>query len=89
MDLSKARPLPLLVFFSQEDTVVDPDATEAFAAKWPGPPEAVAVPITGDPAHHTLAGDILSPQTTSEIAAQITRWIEALPAVAGPSTTGE
>lgn len=89
MDLSKAQPLPLLVFFSQEDTVVDPDATEAFAAKWPGPTESVVVPITGDPAHHTLAGDILSPQTTGEIAAQITRWVEALPTVAGPSTTGE
>lgn len=79
IDWTKVKPLPLLVFYSQEDSVVDPGATERFAAKWPGKTEVVDVPITGDPSHHTLAGDILSPKTTDELAQRIVTWIEALP----------
>ncbi|MBP0617831.1 alpha/beta hydrolase [Jiella mangrovi] len=79
LDLSKVSPLPLLIFFSQQDKVVDPDATEAFAANWPGPHQVVEVPITGDPAHHTLAGDILSPKTTGDLAERIVAWVKALP----------
>lgn len=79
-DLSAARPLPLLVFYSQDDTVVDPDVTEHVGVNWPGPRQVVDVPVTGDPANHTLAGDILSPQTTDELAARIVEWIRALPA---------
>ena len=78
-DFASAKPLPLLVFFSQDDKVVDPDATERFAANWPGPHQVVDVPVTGDPANHTLAGDILSPKTTDELAARIVAWITALP----------
>jgi len=77
-DISAARPIPLLVLYSQEDTVVDPAATERFVANWPGPHEAVTVPLSGDPSNHTIAGDILSPATTDELAERITNWIKGL-----------
>lgn len=77
-DLATATPLPLLALYSQDDKVVDPAATERFVANWPGPHEAVAIPISGDPSNHTIAGDILSPATTDELADRITNWIKAL-----------
>nr|WP_210382292.1 alpha/beta hydrolase [Jiella sonneratiae] len=79
LDLSNVDPLPLLVFYSQQDKVVDPDATEAFAAAWPGPHRVVDVPVSGDAANHVIAGDILSPATTEEIAGRIIEWIKSLP----------
>ncbi|KQT88595.1 lysophospholipase [Aurantimonas sp. Leaf443] len=72
--------LPLLALFSPADQVVDAAATEALVAAWGGPHAAVEVPVTGDPANHVIAGDILSPQTTDALAARIVAWIEALPA---------
>lgn len=80
VDPSARKPLPLLVFYSQNDSVVDPSATENVAANWPGPHQLVDVPANGDPADHTLAGDILSPQTTDDLTARIVAWIRALPA---------
>lgn len=85
-DFSAADALPLLVFYSQADGVVDPDATESFAANWPGPHQVVDVPVTGDASNHTLAGDIFSPKTTDDLAARIIAWIRALPAGAGATT---
>ncbi|MBO0661405.1 alpha/beta hydrolase [Jiella sp. MQZ9-1] len=79
LDLSKAKPLPLLMLYSQQDQVVDPDASDAFVAKWPGPHQVIDVPVSGDPFHHVIAGDILSPKTTSELAERIVAWAEALP----------
>ncbi|UIJ73925.1 carboxylesterase [Aurantimonas sp. HBX-1] len=70
---------PLLVLYSTRDAIVDPAATEAVVAEWAGPAEAVEVTGSGDPANHVLAGDILSPQTTADVAARITAWIEAPP----------
>ncbi|MEH6721387.1 MAG: alpha/beta fold hydrolase [Aurantimonas endophytica] len=71
---------PLLVLYSRSDAIVDPAATEVVVAEWAGPAEAVEITGSGDPANHVLAGDILSPQTTADVAARITAWIKALPA---------
>ncbi|KQT48959.1 lysophospholipase [Aureimonas sp. Leaf454] len=65
--------------YSPSDRVVDPAATETVAARWGGPRQVLQVPTTGDPANHTLAGRILSPQTTDELAQRIVDWIETLP----------
>lgn len=66
----------LLVFYSRDDSVVSPtairDAYEAVSA----PAKAlVDVVGSGDPSHHVLAGDILSPATTADIAQQIVEFI--------------
>ncbi|KQT60560.1 MULTISPECIES: alpha/beta hydrolase [unclassified Aureimonas] len=72
--------LPAFFLYSPADTVVDPTATEAVAARWGGPKQVLQVPSSGDPANHVIAGRILSPQTTEELAARIADWIAALPA---------
>ncbi|NDW03987.1 alpha/beta hydrolase [Jiella pacifica] len=87
-DFTTADALPLLVFYSQADNVVAPEATERFAANWPGPHQVVDVPVTSDASNHTLAGDILSPKTTDELAERIVAWIKALPAGSGSDTAG-
>jgi len=71
--------LPVLTLFSPNDRIVDPAATEAVMERWQGPREVVEVPASGDPASHVLAGDIVSPQTTDDLAARIVSWAEALP----------
>lgn len=71
--------LPVLTLFSRNDRIVDPAATEAVMARWQAPREVEEVPVSGDPASHVLAGDILSPQTTDDLAARIVSWVEALP----------
>ncbi|MCE7029546.1 alpha/beta hydrolase [Jiella avicenniae] len=88
-DFSAVRALPLLVFYSQQDEVVSPAATERFVANWPGPHQVVDVPVTGDASSHTLAGDIISPKTTDDLAARIVAWIRALPAKAEADTAGK
>lgn len=70
---------PAFFLYSPADTVVDPAATEAVAARWGGPAQVLQVPASGDPANHMIAGRILSPQTTDELATRIAEWIAALP----------
>ncbi len=73
--------LPVLIVFSEEDTVVDPAATRAAAAAWGGP--VTLAPVTlgpeDDPASHVLAGDILSPGQTEAMVRRLTAWVQALP----------
>ncbi|MEX6506548.1 alpha/beta hydrolase [Jiella sp. M17.18] len=78
LDLSKIK-LPLLVLYSQNDKVVDPNATEKVLSQWGGPHQAVDVPKSGDPANHVIAGAIVSPKTTDELAQRIVEWVKALP----------
>ena len=73
--------LPALFLVSPADTIVDPAATEDVAARWGGPHTLVQVPVTGDPNNHVLAGRILSPATSAEIAGRISDWIAALPGI--------
>lgn len=75
--LPRAISQRLLVFYSGEDQVVSPAAIrEAFALIDAPHKELIEVKGSGDPSQHVLAGDIMSPQTTDEIAASIVRFIE-------------
>lgn len=66
----------LLVFYSQDDGVVSPEAISAAYAAVDAPAKAlVDVTDAGDPSRHVLAGDILSPGTTDDVAAQILEFI--------------
>ena len=72
--------VPALFIYSPADKIVDAGATEGVVARWGGPHLALQVPINGDPSNHILAGRIVSPKTTDEIAERIVAWIKALPA---------
>lgn len=71
---------PLLVMFSNEDTVVVPDATRAVATRWGGPVTRVEF-VMGDgddPGSHVIAGDIMSPGQTDKAVQTILDWIATL-----------
>lgn len=72
---------PVLLFYSDRDQVVDPAASRGVALSWGGPVRLEQrVPGTGDdPDAHVLAGDILSPGQTGEVAGIILEWLAALP----------
>ena len=66
----------LLVFYSRNDSVVSPDViTHAYDAVDAPDKALIDVTASSDPSHHVLAGDILSPGTTADIAAQIVAFI--------------
>ena len=66
----------LLVFYSRKDSVVSPAAiNDAYAAVSAPAKALIDVEDSGDPSHHVLAGDILSPGTTGRIAQQIVEFI--------------
>ena len=67
----------LLVFYSKNDEVVSPDAISiAYAAVNAPAKSLVDVTNSSDPSQHVLAGDILSPGTTADIAARIVAFIQ-------------
>lgn len=77
-----ARKLPatieqrVIMFVSPDDQVVSPDAArEAFAAIDAPAKRLVEVTSPGDPSSHVLAGDILSPDSTDDIARQIVAFV--------------
>jgi esterase/lipase len=70
--------IPALFIFSDSDKVVRPDRTREIAARWGAPHELVPVDDTGDPDNHVIAGDALSPSTTTFLAQRIAVWIEAV-----------
>ena len=68
----------LIMFVSPADRVVSAaaaraafDAIEAPAKRW------VDVPESGDPSNHVLAGDILAPERTREVADRIVEFVAA------------
>ncbi len=71
--------LPALFVYSPRDAIVDPERTRAVAARWTAPKEVVEIADSGDPNHHVIAGDLLSPQTTNTVAARIVDWVRRLP----------
>jgi esterase/lipase len=67
----------LLMFYSPDDEVVSPDAALRIFNETVSPAkEAVEIRDPGDPSSHVLAGDILSPETTLDIADAIVDFIE-------------
>ncbi len=81
VDLAKQK-LPdsiaqrLLVFYSQEDEVISPDAALAVLEDTLSPQKrAIEITNPGDPSHHVLAGDVLSAAMTQRIADDIVAFI--------------
>ena len=69
-------PQRLLMFYSQDDTVVSAAAAVAVFEKTIAPQKAaMEIVDPGDPSHHVLAGDVLSKQKTREIANAIVEFI--------------
>ena len=74
--LPAAVPQRLLMFYSQDDTVVSAAAAVAVFEKTIAPQKAaMEIVDPGDPSHHVLAGDVLSKQKTREIANDIVEFI--------------
>lgn len=70
---------PALFVFSPKDQVVDPALSEGVAARWGGRgAEVMRVETSGDPMNHVIAGDAMSPETTGDMAAGVTAFIEGL-----------
>ncbi len=77
-DLSQIK-TPILLFYSPQDTVVDPNHTLNFFEQVQATPkQLVPVPDTGDPDKHILTGDILSPQTNDFMVGEIIAFLRPL-----------
>ena len=70
--------VPALFIFSDNDTVVRPDATRALADRWGATTELVVINNSDDTDNHVIAGEALSPSSTQEIADFAVRWIKGL-----------
>ncbi len=69
----------VLVLISPDDRVVSPAATLAAVGKIGAPrKQLLEFEDVGDPSRHVLAGDILSPDTTEQVAAAIVEFVRAL-----------
>jgi alpha-beta hydrolase superfamily lysophospholipase len=72
--------VPTLVLYSADDEVVDRGAIRSRSARLGGRPvviETVDLAV-GDPSHHVLAGDVLSPATTVPLARRIVTFLAPL-----------
>ena len=65
--------IPALFYYSLEDLVVKPAATETFASGWGGPKRTMTVSMTpeDDIYSHIIAGDIVSPNQTARAVEEI------------------
>ena len=70
--------IPILFIFSENDTVVQPDATKIVAGRWGGESEMVIINDSEDKDHHVIAGDAISPSTTQKTVEIIEQWIGKL-----------
>ena len=70
--------IPALFIFSDDDKVVRPELTREIAGRWGARHELVPVERSGDPFHHVIAGDALSPATTQVLADRIVAWVKAV-----------
>lgn len=68
---------PVLMIYSETDTVIRPDLIKAVAARWSGKVTLTALAKNDDPSSHVIAGDALSPGTTDEVAGMIVEWVKS------------
>ena len=69
---------PTLVVYSRQDAVVDPTETErSLAGLGGGAPTFFLVEDSGDPAHHLIAGEIMSPRTTDRVRERILEFLDS------------
>lgn len=67
--------VPALFVFSASDAVVRPERTRSMAGRWGAGAETIMVEDSGDPGHHVIAGDVVSPANTELLALRIEEWI--------------
>jgi esterase/lipase len=67
--------VPALVFYSERDQIVDPGATRRWLAARGPVTISSEVGDSGDPAHHILAGEIMSPGTTDRVHGEISAFL--------------
>jgi esterase/lipase len=78
IDKSAIR-VPTLMIYSPLDQVIDPAAVAAAYAEWGGERKRLVVfERSSDPSQHVLAGDILSPGSTDEMARLISDYVSGL-----------
>ena len=66
--------MPVLLFFSRKDKIVDASVTAKVMRRWKGPVDTFEVNESDDPSDHVVAGRILSPSTTEAIGDKIVSW---------------
>lgn len=70
---------PVLVIYSPKDQVVDPGSTESVFKAIGSPAKRLHVfERSADPRQHVLAGDILSPRTTRELADMTVAYVKSV-----------
>lgn len=67
---------PALFIYSNDDQVVDPEATKKVIARWGGQTSVHLVNNADDTNNHVIAGDALSPNKNDEVADVISNWLE-------------
>ncbi len=79
LDYAAAK-MPLLVIYSPDDRVIDPDAITPIVTTWGGATELATRKMQAgdDPWSHVIAGDILSPGQNEAVIALITDWARGL-----------
>lgn len=78
MDVTAVR-APTLVLYDPADQVVDPTETErVIAGLVSTSPTLYQVRSSSDPAHHVLAGDIISPASSNEVASVLRSFLVTL-----------
>ena len=68
---------PALVLYSPEDRIVDVERTRAALERLGSAAKVLSPVESEDPAHHVLAGDILSPGTVEPVAEQMIEFVRA------------
>lgn len=72
--------VPVLYIRSDRDRVIDMDLADEIFDDLPNPAnKRYIVTNSDDPYGHVIAGDILSPSTTQQVADVIAEWLEGLP----------
>jgi esterase/lipase len=67
---------PLLLVYSTQDSVVSPAASEAIFQRYGAPAkQLVAIENSDDENNHVIAGDIMSPGTTTEVREHILQFV--------------
>ncbi len=70
--------IPALFMFADTDQVISAPAARDFAEGWGGDSTVIPVAVPeegGDPFHHVIAGEILSPAMTDRAVEDITNWL--------------
>ena len=71
---------PVMMIYSENDQVIRPEMVQQrFAELGSRHKRLVPVNTSGDPSHHVIAGDIMSPSTTEHIVEQILDFLRSLP----------